>query len=112
MASIPRGLLDAAQLDAARARLPDWEVSTAALARRYRFADFADAFGFMTGAAEAAERLDHHPDWSNAYSLVEVSLSTHDRGGVTQFDVTLAAEMEELATALGARTADGAGAQS
>jgi 4a-hydroxytetrahydrobiopterin dehydratase len=65
------------------------------------FRDFNEAFGFMARAALAAEKSDHHPDWRNVYKTVEVSLSTHDAGGVTARDVALATAMNEIAAKLG-----------
>ena len=65
-----------------------------AIARKFEFADFNDAFGFMTRAALLAEKMDHHPEWFNVYNKVEVTLSTHDAGGVTENDVKLAKAME------------------
>ena len=77
--------------------LPGWTVESGALRREYRFTDFSQAFGFMARAALAAERLDHHPDWSNSWNRVTVSLSTHDAGGITTLDFRLAHAMEALA---------------
>lgn len=74
-----------------------WVLRDNALHKTFRFADFSAAFGFMTRAALAAERLNHHPDWSNAWNRVVVSLSTHDAGGITALDFLLAQEMEALA---------------
>ncbi|MDP3493893.1 MAG: 4a-hydroxytetrahydrobiopterin dehydratase [Hyphomonadaceae bacterium] len=68
-----------------------------AIAKTYKFADFNAAFGFMTRVALKAETLDHHPEWSNVYNKVEVMLTTHDAGGVTDKDVTLAKFMDEAA---------------
>ena len=68
-----------------------------AIARQFRFADFSQAFGFMTRVALAAETLDHHPDWSNVYSTVDITLSTHDAGGLTELDFTLAAKIDAIA---------------
>ncbi len=68
-----------------------------AISKSYRFADFNAAFGFMTRVALKADRMDHHPEWSNVYSKVEVTLSTHDAGGVTEKDVELAKFMDEAA---------------
>jgi 4a-hydroxytetrahydrobiopterin dehydratase len=70
--------------------------------RRFRFVDFSAAFGFMTKVAEAAEAMDHHPEWSNVYNRVEIVLTTHSAGGVTALDVTLAGIIDTLATAAGA----------
>ena len=61
------------------------------------FSDFNAAFGFMTRVALVAEKLDHHPEWSNVYKTVEVTLSTHDAGGLTMRDVTLAEAMDRIA---------------
>ncbi len=68
-----------------------------AIARKFVFKDFNEAFGFMTRAALIAEKLDHHPEWFNVYKTVEVTLSTHDAGGVTELDVKLATAMDKLA---------------
>ncbi len=84
---------------AALARLPQWrEVDGRdAITRRFVFKDFNAAFGWMTRVALMAEKLDHHPEWSNVYRNVEVVLSTHDAGGVTELDIRLAEAMEEFA---------------
>jgi 4a-hydroxytetrahydrobiopterin dehydratase len=68
-----------------------------AISRTFIFRDFNEAFGFMTRAALVAEKLDHHPEWFNVYDKVEVTLATHDAGGVTDRDVELAAAMDRLA---------------
>jgi 4a-hydroxytetrahydrobiopterin dehydratase len=68
-----------------------------ALAKRFVFVDFVDAFGFMTRVALVAERMNHHPEWTNVYKTVEVTLSTHDAGGLTRRDVELATRMNKLA---------------
>src|SRR5437868_9963851 len=83
----------------ALAKLSGWtEVSGRdAIAKKFVFKDFNAAFGFMTRAALIAEKLDHHPEWFNVYKNVEVTLSTHDAGGVTELDVKLATEMDKLA---------------
>ena len=84
---------------AAIARLKGWsEVKDRdAISKKFVFADFNQAFGFMTRAALIAEKMDHHPEWFNVYKTVEVTLSTHDAGGVTDKDITLATAMDELA---------------
>ena len=68
-----------------------------AISKKFVFADFNAAFGFMVRAALVAEKLDHHPEWFNVYKTVDVTLSTHDAGGVTELDIKLAAEMDRLA---------------
>ena len=77
-----------------------WTCQGDGLQRTYRFADFTVAFGFMTRIALVAERMNHHPEWKNVYRMVEVVLTTHDAGGVTDLDFELARAMEEAAAAL------------
>jgi 4a-hydroxytetrahydrobiopterin dehydratase len=83
----------------ALARLGGWsEVKGRdAISKKFVFADFNQAFGFMARAALMAEKLDHHPEWSNVYKTVEVTLSTHDAGGLTELDVKLAEAMDKFA---------------
>ncbi|HET7848690.1 MAG TPA: 4a-hydroxytetrahydrobiopterin dehydratase [Pseudolabrys sp.] len=80
-------------------RLSGWsEVSGRdAISKKFVFEDFNQAFGFMTRAALIAEKMDHHPEWFNVYKTVEVTLSTHDAGGVTELDVQLAEAMDRIA---------------
>ena len=68
-----------------------------AITRKFVFKDLNQAFGFMTRAALIAEKMDHHPEWFNVYKTVEVTLTTHDAGGLTELDVKLAQEMNRLA---------------
>jgi 4a-hydroxytetrahydrobiopterin dehydratase len=68
-----------------------------AIAKKFVFKDFNEAFGFMARAALVAEKMDHHPEWFNVYKTVEVTLSTHDAGGLTELDVALAEAMNRLA---------------
>ncbi|HVV61414.1 MAG TPA: 4a-hydroxytetrahydrobiopterin dehydratase [Pseudolabrys sp.] len=68
-----------------------------AISKKFVFKDFNEAFGFMTRAALIAEKMDHHPEWFNVYKNVEVTLSTHDAGGVTELDVKLAEAMDKIA---------------
>lgn len=68
-----------------------------AIGRTYVFADFVAAFGFMTRVALVAERLGHHPEWTNVWRTVKVTLTTHDAGGLTALDLRLAAAMDDLA---------------
>jgi 4a-hydroxytetrahydrobiopterin dehydratase len=69
-----------------------------AISRKFTFNDFNQAFGFMARAALIAEKLDHHPEWFNVYNKVEVTLATHDAGGVTEKDIELARAMDRLAS--------------
>lgn len=89
--------LETEEIDDALAKLPGWAVRDGKLHKEFRFADFVEAFGFMTRVALAAEKMNHHPDWSNGYNRVVVDLVTHDAGGLTQNDVKLATRMEKLA---------------
>jgi 4a-hydroxytetrahydrobiopterin dehydratase len=68
-----------------------------AITKKFVFADFSEAFGFMSRAALIAEKLDHHPEWFNVYKNVEVTLSTHDAGGLTELDIKLAHAMDKMA---------------
>jgi 4a-hydroxytetrahydrobiopterin dehydratase len=79
------------------ASLDGWLLANGKLRREFRFADFVRAFAFMTGAAIEAEKLNHHPEWSNVYSKVTVQLVTHDAGGITELDFRLAEKMDALA---------------
>jgi 4a-hydroxytetrahydrobiopterin dehydratase len=85
----------------ALAKLAGWsEVKGCdAITRKFVFKDFNEAFGFMARAALVAEKLDHHPEWFNVYKTVEVTLSTHDAGGLTELDIKLAEAMNALAGA-------------
>ena len=89
-------LLSPDEIAARLESLPGWALSGDALRRDFVFADFSEAFGFMTRVAFAAEKLDHHPDWSNVWNRVTVALSTHDAGGVTDLDFQLADVMQRL----------------
>ncbi len=88
--------------DDARAKLgttvPGWAQSLDhdALRREFKFADFSEAWGFMTRVALLAEKSDHHPDWSNAYNTVHIELTSHDAGGLTDNDVRLAQAINKL----------------
>src|ERR1700761_7807409 len=87
----------------ALAGLPGWSDVTGreAIARTFVFKDFNEAFGFMSRAALVAEKHDHHPEWRNVYKTVEVTLATHDAGGVTEHDIALAKAMNAIAGQLG-----------
>jgi 4a-hydroxytetrahydrobiopterin dehydratase len=94
--------LDDEERAAALEGLPGWRYDEAkrAMRRDFRFADFGEAFAFMTRVAIAAEKADHHPDWSNSWNRVDVELSTHSAGGVTGKDVALARAMDSFAAGL------------
>lgn len=83
----------------ALASIPDWHVVEGrdAIARQFRFKDFNAAFGFMARVALIAEKADHHPEWFNVYNRVDVTLSTHDAGGLTEKDIALALAMDAIA---------------
>jgi 4a-hydroxytetrahydrobiopterin dehydratase len=78
-------------------KLPGWTIKNGSLYRKFEFADFVEAFGFMARAALVAEAMGHHPDWSNVWNKVEVSLSTHSAGGLSKLDFELADKMQKLA---------------
>jgi 4a-hydroxytetrahydrobiopterin dehydratase len=84
---------------AALSSLSGWSEASGrdAITRKFVFGDFNEAFGFMTRAALVAEKMDHHPEWFNVYKTVEVTLSTHDAGGLTDLDVKLAQAMNRIA---------------
>lgn len=90
--------LDMTAIKAALQTLSGWTPRDGkAIAKSFRFKTFSEAFGFMARVALAAETAGHHPDWSNSYNRVEISLSTHDAGGVTQKDIDLARAIDALA---------------
>jgi 4a-hydroxytetrahydrobiopterin dehydratase len=83
----------------ALAKLKGWSETKGrdAMTKKFVFADFNEAFGFMARSALMAEKLDHHPEWFNVYKTVEVTLSTHDAGGLTELDIKLAEAMDKFA---------------
>jgi 4a-hydroxytetrahydrobiopterin dehydratase len=89
--------LDDAAVSAALAELPGWSLRDGKLHRELRFEDFVAAFGFMSRVAIVAEKLDHHPEWSNVWNRVVVDLVTHDAGGITALDLELARRIDALA---------------
>lgn len=93
-----RAKLNAGARAAALAKLKGWSEVTGrdAIAKKFVFKDFNEAFGFMSRVALVAEKMDHHPEWSNVYKTVEVTLSTHDADGVTELDITLAEAMDRI----------------
>ena len=95
--TVPR--LTDAERDAALARLSGWSLRGDGLAieRSFRFADFGEAFGFMARVALAAEKADQHPEWSNVWNRVEITLTTHDADGLSSRDVALAEAIDKMA---------------
>jgi 4a-hydroxytetrahydrobiopterin dehydratase len=91
--------LDNAARTSALAKLNGWsDVSGRdAITKKFTFKNFNEAFGFMSRVALVAEKMDHHPEWSNVYKTVDVTLSTHDAGGLTELDVKLAEAMDQIA---------------
>lgn len=89
--------LSASKLAAAVKKLSGWSIADGTLKRELKFKDFSHAFGFMTRIAIAAEKMDHHPDWSNAWNKVTINLVTHSAGGITQNDIDLAGKINEIA---------------
>ena len=82
--------------------LPQWKVSadSKSLQRQFIFSNFEKAFAFMTLCARFAEEIDHHPDWSNSWNRVSVSLSTHSAAGLTELDITMAHAMDQFANSI------------
>lgn len=91
-----RDRLDDATVGTRLKELGDWRLDDGRLHRRFEFTDFVEAFGFMASVALVAERMNHHPDWSNAYGTVEVHLSSHDVGGLSERDFELATHMDAI----------------
>ncbi|PDT13282.1 4a-hydroxytetrahydrobiopterin dehydratase [Rhizobium sp. M1] len=91
--------LERAAVEAQLAGLSGWALNDAAssISKTFKFSNFIEAFGFMTEAAITAEKLNHHPEWFNVYSRVDVTLNTHDAGGLTELDFKLAKAMEKAA---------------
>jgi len=85
------------EIETALAGLPGWSRADSAIQKQYQFADFRAAMWFLNAAAAQADAMDHHPEWSNVYNRVTVTLSTHDAGGVTDKDIALAKAMEQVA---------------
>lgn len=90
-------MLSEERIREALSELDGWSLEGGALSKKFKFSSFSEAFGFMARAALAAEKADHHPDWTNVYDTVSVRLVTHDAGGLTERDVALARAMDSLA---------------
>ena len=95
---MPHKLDDTARKSLA-ARLPGWRLAEGrdAIQKTFKFDDFNAAFGFMARAALVAEKMDHHPEWSNVWNRVDVTLATHSAGGLTELDAKLAEAMDRIA---------------
>ncbi|MES2755419.1 MAG: 4a-hydroxytetrahydrobiopterin dehydratase [Pseudomonadota bacterium] len=90
--------LSQAEREDALEGLPEWDFDDArdAIVRKFLFADFNEAFGFMTRVALLADKADHHPEWSNVWNRVEIALTTHDAGGLSHRDIELAEAIDAL----------------
>jgi len=88
--------LTAAQLAEALNNLKGWSQNDNSIAKEFWFKDFKHAFAFMTAVALEAEKMNHHPNWTNVYHRVDITLSTHDQGGVTELDIKLADAIDKL----------------
>ena len=91
-----RQKLSEAEVRARLAEIPGWELAEGKLHKTFQFASFVQAFGFMSSVALVAEAMNHHPDWTNVYNRVTIALNTHDVGGISALDFTLAKRIEEL----------------
>lgn len=89
-------VLRADEVAAALQGLPGWVERDGALHREFRFADFSEAFGFMTRVALIAEKMDHHPDWSNSWNKVDLAIASHDAGGITQQCIDFATKVNQI----------------
>lgn len=94
-----RTKLSEQEIAAELAKLHGWTIERGNLHRAFEFRDFGQAFAFMTRVALAAEKMDHHPDWSNSWNKVAIDLCTHSAGGLTQNDFDLARKIEQFAGA-------------
>ena len=91
-------LLTGDDLRTAVASVPQWDLIEDRLHRTFSFADFSEAFGFMSRVALLAEKLDHHPEWSNVWNRVDIAITNHDAGGITELDVVFAQRVDASAT--------------
>lgn len=89
-------LLNEQEIQSFKRTLPEWDFSEKKITRKFKFSNFVNAFGFMTKVALIAEKLNHHPEWSNIYSEVKIELTTHDLKGLSNLDVELAANIDRL----------------
>lgn len=84
------------EIAAGLSKLAGWSLAGGKLHRVFEFKNFSEAFGFMARVALEAEKMDHHPDWSNAYNKVTIDLSTHSAGGITRNDFALAEKIQQI----------------
>ena len=84
-------------------QLPTWQIKNNSLYKEFTFRNFVEAFSFMTAIALEAEKMDHHPDWSNGYNKVVINLSTHSAGGITDNDFNLARKIEKINAKFGVK---------
>jgi len=89
-------VLDQEQIATALVDVPGWSVADGALHRSFELKDFSEAFGFMARVALIAEKMDHHPDWSNSWNTVDIAIASHDAGGVTQQCIDFATKVNAL----------------
>ena len=102
---MPTPRLALAERDTALATLPDWRLRADGLAitRCFTFADFSTAFAFMTRVALLAEKADHHPEWRNVWNRVDITLTTHDAGGLSKRDVAMAGAIDGVFLGFGGK---------
>ena len=91
-----RRKLSEQKIKTALKKLKGWSLRGGKLHKEFTFGDFVDAFGFMTSAALIAQRLNHHPEWSNVYNKVVIDLSTHSEGGITEYDIEFAKQVDQI----------------
>ena len=89
-------LLENEEIQELAAKIPGWEIYPNYIKRDFKFNNFIDAFSFMTKVALICEKYNHHPNWENVYSQVDIKLTTHDLGGISSLDLTLADEINNL----------------
>ncbi len=89
-------LLQDEELKELIAKIPEWEIKEKLIEREFNFTNFIDAFSFMTKVALVCEKFNHHPNWENVYSKVIIQLSTHDLGGISSLDQTIASEINKI----------------
>ena len=88
-------LIEKNELDSFIEKNPSWIIDNKTIKKEFKFDNFIDAFGFMSKVALLCEKMDHHPDWQNTYNKVRISLTTHDKGGITTNDIKLAESIDK-----------------